>query len=421
MTRRFRPVVERIEDRLTPAWTGPVTGLVVLLPTAEAGQYRVIGVDGTDLGDITPFSDGFSGEVRTAVGDVTGDFRPDLIVAAGPGGGSRVRVFDGVTLAPVADFFAFEPTFRGGVYVAAGDVNRDGHADIVVGAGEGGGPVVKVFDGHNPGAVLTHYFAFEPSFRGGVRVAAGDVDPGGYGYGAAEVVAGAGPGGAPRVSVARADGTPVTSFFAYEPGLRSGVSVAITGGSTLDGGQDVVLTAPGAGGGPLVKVFDGTTGGESRSFVAGDPDDRGGRLITADRSGWFFAATPGAGGTDLAVYSTTGQSDWSLPAGQSRVRGLILGVDLAARTVTIRVPDEPGDLALAYDPATSTFRLPAGTDRTIALGPGTTITRDGAPAQLSDLRADEFLRDELDFRASADGHILSLSARPAGYRLPPVE
>ena len=359
MTRRFQPFVERIEDRLTPAWAGPVSGPVVLLPTAEAGQYRVIGVDGTDLGGFTPFSDDFSGEVRTAVGDVTGDFRPDLIVAAGPGGGSRVRVLDGVTLVPVADFLAFEPAFRGGVYVAAGDVNRDGHADIVVGAGEGGGPVVKVFDGQNPAAALTQYFAFEESFRGGVRVAAGDVDPGGYGLGAAEIVAGAGRGGAPRVSVARADGTPVTSFYAYESGLRSGVSVAITGGNTLDGGQDIVLTAPGVGGGALVKVFNGTTGSESRSFFAGAPDDRGGRLITADRSGWFFATTPGAGGTDLAVYSTTGQSDWTLPAGQRRVRGLVLGVDPVARTVTIRVPDEPGDLSLIFDPGSSTPRLPA--------------------------------------------------------------
>jgi hypothetical protein len=113
--------------------------------------------------------------VGTARGDVTGDGRADLVVGAGLGGGRVVKVFDGATGAEAKAFFAYDPSFRGGLAVAVGDVTGDGVADIVTGSGPGGAPHGQVFDGRT-GAEVASFFAFDPSFRGGVSVAVADVN-----------------------------------------------------------------------------------------------------------------------------------------------------------------------------------------------------------------------------------------------------
>ena len=71
----------------------------------------------------------------------------------------------------VDDFFAYDPAFNGGARVAVVDIY--GHADIVTGAGPGGGPHVRIFDGATglqlPDA-QDSFFAFDPTFSGGVFV-----------------------------------------------------------------------------------------------------------------------------------------------------------------------------------------------------------------------------------------------------------
>src|SRR5262249_20686389 len=132
----------------------------------------------------------FTGGVFVAAGDVNADGYADIITSADAGGGPHVRVFSGRDNTVLYDFFAYAPDMFSGVRIAAGDVNGDGRADIITAAGAGGGPHVKVFSGAN-GALLRDFFAYDASFFGGVYVAAGDIN----GDGKVDIITGAGAGG----------------------------------------------------------------------------------------------------------------------------------------------------------------------------------------------------------------------------------
>ncbi|MFO0797591.1 MAG: putative Ig domain-containing protein [Gemmataceae bacterium] len=233
-TQAFTLTVEPNGDRFAVA-TGPGTPV----------RVKVFTPDGAELFTLAPFG-AFAGGATVATADVTGDGVEDVVVGAGPGAGPHVKVFDGTTGDELQSFFAFAVGFTGGVFVGAGDVTGDGVADVVVGAGAGAGPHVKVFDGRTGGQARS-FFAFAPDFTGGVSVRAGDVD----GDGAADVVVGAGPGGAPHVKVfSGATGAELQSFFAGPPDDRSGVLVGVGNFDPASSRPEIVASVGGR-----VRVF----------------------------------------------------------------------------------------------------------------------------------------------------------------------
>lgn len=243
-------------------------------------QVRVYNPDGQIRFSLTPYESSFTGGVLVATGDVTGDGVDDIITGTGVGGGPRVRIFDGATGQPVRDFFPYEDSFRGGVLVAAGDTNGDGFAEIITGTGVGGGPRVQVFDGVTQ-KLLANFFAYEDTFRGGVLVAAGDIT----GDGKAEIITGTGVGGGPRIlAFDPVSLLPVANFFAYEDSFRGGVFVSA--GDLNGNGVSEIIAGTGQGGGPRVLAFDMTSPTPTiiADFFAFDQAFRGGvRVSTVDR------------------------------------------------------------------------------------------------------------------------------------------
>lgn len=218
-------------------------------------------MNGSVVGTATPFPN-FQGEVRVARSDTNGDGIPEIIVSPGSGGGPVIQEMDMETGAVLSSFLAYDSSFTGGVFVALQDMNQDGNPDFITSAGPGGGPHIKVFDGVTR-AEIASFFAFDPAFRGGASVAAYDVD----GDGSVKIVVGAGPGGGPHVRVFSGIGhTLVKEFYAYDPSFTGGVFVAI-GDVGLNGRVDII-TGAGAGGGAHVKVWDFQTLSLERSFNA---------------------------------------------------------------------------------------------------------------------------------------------------------
>ncbi|MBX9580312.1 MAG: putative Ig domain-containing protein [Gemmataceae bacterium] len=260
--------VEALEERVVP--DGRPLPYPVIYAGAGQGPPPLVRAFDAETGALNferlAADPAFAGGVRVATADFTLDGFPDLVTALGPGGEPRVRVLDGKTGDPVpgplGDLLAYAPDFAGGVQVAAADADGDGVPEVITAAGAGGGPHVQVFDGRT-GQLVRSFFAFEEDFRGGATVAAADFD----GDGRADLAVGAGAGGGPRVRVFDlATGEqlsgPLGNFFASDPESRAGVAVGAdwkAGDVDADGTPDLAVGS-GPGEESRVRVFSGRTG-----------------------------------------------------------------------------------------------------------------------------------------------------------------
>jgi hypothetical protein len=274
----------------------PVTPVTVagtahkIVTGTDAGGLPLVNVfslDGTLERSFLAYTPTFKGGLRVAAGDVNGDGVDDIIVSPGAGGGPLVKVYDGIDGHQIRAFYATAPSFKGGIYVAAGDVNGDGYSDIVCGVGLGGAPHVKVFDGRTA-ATLFDLPAYPSTFHGGVRVAVGDID----GDGKAEIITSPAKGAGQNVRIfsgkANAMGGHDELFnlpTPYGAKYSGGITVAV-GDLDGDGRADIILGS-GTGLSPNVKVF----GSKTHTFIwdsavdLGDNFKGGVRVAAGDVNG----------------------------------------------------------------------------------------------------------------------------------------
>lgn len=265
--------------------------LVAAAGIGTSVQVKVFDVQSGDLlASLTPFAAGwYAAQVATA--DVNGDGRADVVVAATSGSGTEVEAYDVATGKELSSFFVLEPGIVPGASLAAGDLDGDGKAEIVLGGGPttapwpptGNGPDQRVVVYHADGTRAGSFSAYDGLFQGGVRVALGDLTR----DGTAEVVTAPGPGSDPEIGVFSQDwandrdhGTRLAHFLAYEPGFRGGVEVAA--GDVLGVGATQIVTAPGPGRPADIRVFDvnGTLLSTLRAF--GDSYTGGASVAVGD-------------------------------------------------------------------------------------------------------------------------------------------
>lgn len=216
-------------------------------------------------------------KANVAIGNLDSNIETqETVIAAGYGGGPHVKVADEQNRT-VASFFAYDTNFRGGAEVDTGDIDGDGIDEIITGAGKGGGPHIRIFS-HN-GVLLKQFFAYSKEDRSGVRASIGDVD----GDGKAEVVTVPLAGNAAPVKIFDLNGKELSSFYAYGDKYKDGHDIGV--GDVNNDGTDEIVTGPGKGSGPHIRIFNGS-GVRLQSYFVYDLDNRGGvRVAVGDITG----------------------------------------------------------------------------------------------------------------------------------------
>jgi hypothetical protein len=209
--------------------------------------YKVMGGEFFDTGLVlAPYErEGYQGTPNIAIADVDGDGKPELITAPGPdpSAPARIKIFKIDTSGGVGKWKVTSPMFdlvvpferKKGIFnwtadgyganVAAGDVDGDGRAEIIIGAGPDPRKpaqvtILRIVDGLYE---MESFIAYEASGYG-IYVSGADLD----GDGKAEIITGPGPGWRNKsvVRIFRGDGIFMKEFQAYPDNLKYGVRVS---------------------------------------------------------------------------------------------------------------------------------------------------------------------------------------------------
>jgi len=233
-------------------------GSLGLAYSQSANGTATITVRATSVFDATDFKEE---QFTVTVGNAPAPTPPVIVTGSDIGGTSQplVTVVNPTTGAIVSQFLAYEQTFRGGVRVAVGDVVGDGTEQIITASGPGRAGEVRVFRQDGTELVAYRTFPFSAAYRGGIEVAVGDINSDDV----ADIVTAAsrGPGlvNVFFVAAGAADpvpNTPSRSFQAFSSRYLGGATVATADLGTFTGG--VATNASVADGRMEVVVGSGT-------------------------------------------------------------------------------------------------------------------------------------------------------------------
>ncbi len=229
------------------------------------------------LGDQTLLNDWYNPTDFIITHSQLADSGKRVLTGPGPVGTSHLRSFYLNGEVAEINSLVLDPKIRGGADVAAGDTNGDGHEELIFGAGPGAKPEVSVRNQSNQ--EISIFLAYDKNFRGGIRVAAGDVD----GDGKDEIITAPRKGGGGQVRIFEADGTKRSlEFWPYGPAFRGGVDVASANVDLSTPTKDEIIVAPESGYQPLVKIYKPQMEHNLYSdFLAFNANFRGGVRVSA--------------------------------------------------------------------------------------------------------------------------------------------
>ncbi|MBP9748930.1 S8 family serine peptidase [Patescibacteria group bacterium] len=283
--------------------TAPVSSRALLgvgAPPGMPAEVRLFTQGGAFVRSFSAYGAGFTGGVVAASGDLDADLHDEIVTAPQSAGGPHIRMFDTAGIMK-GEFFAYDAKMTSGVSLAVGDLDADGRAEIITAPASGALPEVRVFDGE--GKLLTSFLAYDAAFHGGVAVAVGDLDADGR----AEIITAPGVGGGPHIRVFTAKGNLKTQFFAEEKTDLRGWRVMV--GDTQRQGAAGIGVMPATGVAHELHLFNGlgvlygivefATPADTFPVTLGVIDPRG----RAD----VITSAPTSAGTSLSAHDTDGK------------------------------------------------------------------------------------------------------------------
>lgn len=203
-----------------------------VLPTVDVRR-----ADGSEYAKFAAYSSNFRGGVRVATINNDHDTIPEIVTGAGESGGPHVRVFKAFG-AVASEFFAYDKSSSYGVSVAVGDINGDGEDDIVTAVGEGVSQDIIAWSERGEEIFRFPASAFPSSSA--LTVSTADIDE----DFADEVVVSGMIDGVEHVALYDNDGTYLVDFVPFTGSTSVSVSAGDRDGDAID---DIFVSNPAAG------------------------------------------------------------------------------------------------------------------------------------------------------------------------------
>jgi hypothetical protein len=242
-------------------------GRELFTSAGAAGKTLVTAPTFALVGGTGFYSDGktYKSGLYVAAADVDGDGAVDVVTSTQTGAGKiRVFGFDGGGFSQSRTFVPYSSAdkVKTGAVLTTADVDGDGVADIITAPGGAGtAAIIKVFDG-STGASIRKFNGFESSFKNGVSLAAADLD----GDGLAEIMVGAGTNGKSRVRVLDGSGTLLKEFKAVTSGSTINAPLQLAT-HEVDGQIELFVAQNNSATSHKIMHFDPLTGSLIDSFL----------------------------------------------------------------------------------------------------------------------------------------------------------
>ncbi len=293
-----------------------IIGKILVTPVGdEKPILDIYSTSGEKEQSFLAYNENFRAGVNVKAGDLNGNKELEIVTGTKKGGGPHVRIFN-QNGELIRQFFAYDKNTRFGVEVALADINGDGKKEIITAPSSGHKAEIRIYNFE--GKLLKKFLAFPINFTGGVNLAAGDLNEDGKD----EIIVGAGSGGGPQVRMFSAQGYLLGQFFAYDKNNRSGVKVEVADiGGRLTRGRYRIITAPGEGLLPELKIFN-KAGFLEKSFLVFASKFKNGVSLSVgdiDNNGFddiIVGAGPG-GAPHVRVFDRKGKLLESFYAGES--------------------------------------------------------------------------------------------------------